>query len=114
MKKLFNKLQRPETEAVLWIIGLVYLLFINPYETQHFSFCAFKLVGIDHCPGCGLGRSISFIYHGDILNSFRTHPLGLFALFIIGYRIISLLLKSQYIKSLIGGLKNGRRFKITS
>jgi len=111
MRKLFNKLQRPETEAILWIIGLVYLYFVNPYETHHYTFCAFKLVGIESCPGCGLGRSIAFIYHGDILTSIKTHPLGIFALLLISYRIIKLFSKSKLIQQLIRGVKNGRRFK---
>lgn len=82
-------------EAFMWIGALSSLLLINPYEIQHFSFCLFSIIGIDFCPGCGLGRSISMIYHGDITGSFSMHPLGLFALGMITYRIISLLKKSN-------------------
>jgi hypothetical protein len=79
-----------EWEAVAWIFGLVYLLFINPYETQTFTLCPFHNLGIGFCPGCGLGRSISFFYHGDILHSIKTHPLGIIAFVIIFARIIKL------------------------
>lgn len=80
-------------EAIMWFIALVYLMFINPYELHHFSFCLFNISGIDFCPGCGIGRSISLIYHGDFLASLKMHPLGFFALAVISYRIVTLLRK---------------------
>ena len=83
-----------ELEAYMWAIALIYLFFINPYEAQHFSLCIFKNLGINFCPGCGIGRSISMIYHGDFLYSLQTHPLGLTALIIIVCRIYSLIRKS--------------------
>ena len=107
LKKLFNKLQRPETEAIIWIVALVYLLLVNPYQTQHYSFCVFKLAGFNHCPGCGLGRSIAFIYHGDFLNSIKSHPLGIFALSMILYRIVTLLSRSTIFNKLKLGGKSG-------
>ena len=90
-----------EWEAVLWLGGLVYLLFVNPYQVQHFTLCPFHNVGITFCPGCGLGRSISFLYHGDIIQSFKTHPLGIIAFVIITNRIIELTKKmiSNFIKT---------------
>jgi len=79
-------------------------MFIDPYQLNHFSFCLFKLVGIEYCPGCGIGRSISMLYRGDIFGSMNMHPLGLFALTIIFYRIVTLLQKN---KIKIEGEKNG-------
>lgn len=78
-------------ELIFWIIGLTYLIFIDPYQTGHFSFCGFKLLGFDSCPGCGLGRSISLIYHGDIINSIKMHPLGIFAIVMISFRIVKII-----------------------
>jgi hypothetical protein len=78
-------------EAWMWIAGLIYLAFINPYEQQYFTFCPFHNLGIEFCPGCGLGRSISFFYHGDIINSLKTHPLGIAAFIVISHRIFSLI-----------------------
>ena len=85
------KVVNDNLEAIMWSVALIYLMFINPYELNHFSFCLFNIIGIDFCPGCGIGRSISMIYHGDVLGSLKMHPLGIFALTMIFYRIISLL-----------------------
>lgn len=90
MKRLKKILSSISLEAVLWIAALLYLLFINPYEVQKFTLCPFHNMGIEYCPGCGLGRSISFLYHGDIAHSIKTHPLGFAALILILLRIIQL------------------------
>lgn len=82
-------------EAWMWIVALSYLVFINPYEPQVFSFCPFHNLGVDFCPGCGLGRSIAFFYHGDFLNSLKTHPLGIAAFIIISHRIF-ILIRTNY------------------
>jgi hypothetical protein len=81
-------------EALLWLSGLGYLAVINPYSGGHLSLCAFDLAGIDFCPGCGLGMSISLLFHGDVASSFTAHPLGIIAFIIILYRIISLLFRN--------------------
>lgn len=93
MNKIFLKsfLRKIEWEGIFWLIGLIYLIFINPYEEQKFTLCPFHNIGINFCPGCGLGKSISFIYHFDFINSFHAHPLGIAALIFISYRIIILL-----------------------
>ena len=98
MKKTVSNIIRlldDNLEAIMWFLALAYLMFINPYELQHFSFCLFKIIGIDFCPGCGIGRSISLIYHGDFLASIKMHPLGFFALTVILYRIVTLFRKNK-------------------
>ena len=90
MNRLKNIIEKISLEAVLWFAALAYLLFINPYEVQEFTFCPFHNMGIEYCPGCGLGRSISFLYNGDFTHSFQTHPLGIAAFFLILLRIIKL------------------------
>lgn len=90
MKKLKDIFKIISLEAMLWTIALLYLLFINPYQTQEFTFCPFHNLGIEYCPGCGLGRSISFLYHGDFIHSLKTHPLGIAAFIVILFRIIQL------------------------
>lgn len=91
-----NVLKYFDLEAFIWIAGFIYLALINPYNsTEHFSLCPLNAVGIDFCPGCGLGKSISYIFHGDMVKSFMQHPLGIFAIFVLAARIIQLL-KQKY------------------
>lgn len=99
MKKLKKIFDAIEWEALMWLIGLFFLITINPYETQHFTLCPYKNLGIDFCPGCGLGRSISFFYHFNFLRSIKTHPLGIFAFAIIIYRIIYLIKRKYFHKT---------------
>ncbi|WP_317163649.1 DUF2752 domain-containing protein [Mucilaginibacter aquatilis] len=47
----------------------------------------FKIVGVNWCPGCGIGHSISWLLHGNIQQSFKAHWLGIPALLVIIYRI---------------------------
>jgi Protein of unknown function (DUF2752) len=78
------------SELIIWCCALIYLAFINNPGTEHFTICPFKNLGIDFCPGCGLGNSISFMLHGDIKSSFAVHPFGIAALIILVLRIITL------------------------
>jgi Protein of unknown function (DUF2752) len=88
-------LKRINIELIFWIVGLMYLAFMNPSET-HFSLCPIKNLGFSFCPGCGLGHSISFLFHGQIQESFQHHPLGIFALAVIVWRIIQLIKISAF------------------
>jgi hypothetical protein len=65
---------------------------MSPGTEPHLSLCIFKFFGITFCPGCGLGHSISYLFHGNIQASFSSHPLGFFAVIIILFRIYKLLL----------------------
>lgn len=88
-------------EAVVWILGLMILIFISPGSGSHFTFCVFNNIGLDFCPGCGLGKSISFLFRGDITASFDSHPLGLIAIAILSFRVYSLIKKQiQKIQSI--------------
>ncbi|MFC2085181.1 DUF2752 domain-containing protein [Bacteroidota bacterium] len=78
----------------MWILGLTYLAFIDPYSHNHLDLCFFSLIGISFCPGCGLGRSISMIFHADLSGSLEIHPLGFFALIVILFRISTLLYRN--------------------
>ncbi len=39
--------------------------------------CLFLALFHVHCPGCGVTRSLIEIWHGNLLLSFRYHPLGM-------------------------------------
>jgi len=78
-------------EAFIWMIGLVYLGLIPSSNSTHFTICPLANLGLEFCPGCGLGNSISYLFRGDIVASIHSHPLGIFAIIIIITRIISLI-----------------------
>ena len=78
----------------MWIAGLIILAVINPDSHSHFTICPFKYLGFKYCPGCGLGHSISYLFHGNIKASLQTHILGIPAVIILGARTISIIKKS--------------------
>jgi hypothetical protein len=82
-------LKRLPFEALCWFTGLFILAFADT-ASSHFSLCPLKNAGWDFCPGCGLGRSVSLLFQGQISESFQTHPLGIFALITLSFRIINL------------------------
>jgi hypothetical protein len=81
-------------EAIVWIGAFIYLAVHDPYAQSEFTLCPLKNLGFHYCPGCGLGRSVSFLLHGDVVRSFETHILGIPATIIFFSRIISLLGKA--------------------
>ncbi len=82
-------------EALIWISGILVLALIDVNGSSHFSVCPFKNIGIDFCPGCGLGKSIHYLLSLEIEKSLNTHPLGLFA-FTVLVRRIYVLTKSSF------------------
>lgn len=84
-------------EAAVWVTGLTALAFYNVSDS-HFSICPFYNLGLDFCMGCGLGRSISYAFHGHLIQSLKTHPLGIFAVIVLSFRIVQL--SKQYLKTL--------------
>jgi len=91
---------RRHLEAFIWIAALIVLAVSSPVDT-HYSLCPLHNLGFDWCPGCGLGHSISWLFRGDIEQSFHAHPLGIPALIIILLRIISIFRKNKRYKSLL-------------
>jgi hypothetical protein len=77
-------------EALLWLAAIVALAVAN-VDGTHFTICPLALAKLDWCPGCGLGRSISYLLHGEITRSISAHPLGIFATIILSYRIVTLI-----------------------
>jgi hypothetical protein len=88
---------RNNLELLCWITALV-ALFLLPENKTGASFCLSTLLGLGHCPGCGIGHSIHYALHLQIATSFQYHPLGVFAVIVIFFRIKQLLypVKSTY------------------
>jgi len=98
--KVYVLLRHFDFEGYVWIAAIIFLGCINPSGESHFSFCLFKNLGISFCPGCGLGRSISFLLHGDVVRSFHAHPLGIVALPVLLHRIGALARHSYVMNNL--------------
>jgi len=93
MKVIFTFIRR-HLEAIIWIAAILTLALMSPVD-QCYSLCLFHHLGIDWCPGCGLGHSIAWLFRGDLMNSFNAHPLGIPALAVITLRIISIIKKNK-------------------
>jgi hypothetical protein len=92
IRKIFNRY----FELTFWIVALTCLAFTSPAGESHFSLCPLKWLGITWCPGCGLGHAISYLFRGDIKNSFHTHWLGIPVLAVLLYRIYTLIINKKY------------------
>lgn len=78
-------------EATVWISGLLFLALINNPADLHFTICPLAYFGWEFCPGCGLGNSVTYLFQGDFIGSFYSHPLGLLTVIILLIRIIHLI-----------------------
>ncbi len=78
---------RLNLEAIAWLTALLLLAFMQPDNTQA-SLCLLHHAGIDSCPGCGLGHSISAAFRGRFVASFAMHPLGMAAIALLSIRIV--------------------------
>ncbi|HEY9487679.1 MAG TPA: DUF2752 domain-containing protein [Chryseosolibacter sp.] len=76
-------------EGLIWATGLIMLACADT-GLQHFTLCPLENAGWNFCPGCGLGGSITLFFHGRLVESFLLHPLGIFAVFTLSFRIIIL------------------------
>ena len=89
--RLFQLIILIGLEGFIWIVALVYLAFFNNPFQSHFTICPLSNAGFEHCPGCGLGNSVSFLFNGHLSESLDTHLLGIPAIIIIVYRIYSII-----------------------
>jgi hypothetical protein len=72
---------RDRLEALFWVSALAALALANPMTPAVINLCPFdwigQMVGVDFCPGNGLGHAISFLFHGQLESSLWSHPLGI-------------------------------------
>jgi hypothetical protein len=80
----------PDWEALAWAGCLLVLALSNPDTVPHRTlFLPSLLFGI-RSPGYGLGHSISYLLHGDLAESLRSHWLGIPATLVLVHRILHL------------------------
>lgn len=83
--KLFKK----HFEWLAFAGALILMASIDPYSYKT-SWCLFDLVGIEFCPGEGLGHSIAFLFRGEFTSSLNANLMGPFAVVILTGRILSI------------------------
>lgn len=86
-------LSRWPVELIFWVAALVTLYFVDMGQYHH-TLCPLGSAGLIWCPGCGLGRAITLLMHGDLMGSVQMHLLGVPALGVLLYRI-GVLLKNE-------------------
>lgn len=86
---------RANLEAFIWLIALFLLFTMNPETTQP-SLCFFHYLGLDTCPGCGLGHSIAAAAQFNWSASIEYHPLGIFSIVILIVRIVSIFYQNAF------------------
>ena len=85
-----NLLQYVDREAAIWAAALIVLALGNPNSDFHFTiFWPYYVWGIKS-PGFGLGHSISYLFRGDVISAIESHILGIPAVAIILWRVVTL------------------------
>jgi hypothetical protein len=79
-------------EALFWMAAMIFLSLSNP-GNHHYTLCPLDNMGFHYCPGCGLGRSIGYLFRLDFTNSFLSHPLGIPATILLISRSVKLILR---------------------
>lgn len=89
----------------------------DPHIETSQSLCPFKMATGFPCPGCGITKSLIFLYQGNIEKSLHYHlfaiPTVLFCLTIIILLVINLLTKKLYFRNLIFSKKLAYGLAIT-
>lgn len=81
------KTLQKHSEWIVFSLGLILLAMMAPDESRH-SLCLFEWIGIEFCPGEGLGHSISYTFRGNIEAALESHFAGPAAVLILILRIL--------------------------
>ncbi len=85
------------TEQAIWTCALIVLFFMNSSSSGD-SVCTFRFIGIDSCPGCGLGHAIHDALHFNFIRSWQHHVLGIPVIIAILIQIFKPFCKRSNIK----------------
>lgn len=86
--KSFWKFLVHNLEAFIWLAAIIYFALSPLPSGEHFTICPLSLAGFQHCPGCGLGRAMILLLHGQVTESISMHPLAIPALALFTIRIV--------------------------
>lgn len=74
--------------SAAFIAGAIVLYLVTPGKAWWMPPCLFhRLTGL-YCPGCGTGRGIHELLHGNVLGAWRMNPLAVLAIPLLAYLII--------------------------
>jgi hypothetical protein len=60
---------------LFWTAALLGMYLMDP-GGQGGSLCLFRFLGLESCPGCGLGHAVHYALHLDFSSSWQAHWLG--------------------------------------
>jgi uncharacterized protein DUF2752 len=87
--------RRDHIEALFWTAGLVAVAVADPSSGGLLSVCPFDwvgtAVGLEFCPGCGLGHAVGFLARGEFTASLAAHPFGIPAVLVLSHHITRLI-----------------------
>ena len=92
MIKIKQLLKQLPFELIIWVVAFIVLFNLDLDDNDANTLCPIHHAGFDWCPGCGLGRSIGLLMHGDIKSSVEMHWLGIPTFLVLSYRIITLII----------------------
>lgn len=77
----------------------------DPDVDGHQTICPFRALTGLPCPGCGITRSLVFLYRGDLLTSLRYHlfgiPTALFCAAVVAVSMTELFTHKRYFRPLL-------------
>ena len=74
--------------------GGLYLYVFNPAGSGIYPICPFHALTGLHCPGCGTGRAMHQLLHGNLWAAMRLNPLAVLLLPPVAYGSVSIALKA--------------------
>lgn len=80
---------RKHLEWTVFAAGLLLLALMDP-NTAGTDLCFFEWIGVDFCPGDGLGHSIAYTFRGNMESAFQANFMGPFAVLILSFRILQI------------------------
>ena len=92
------------------IIPFFILLTNNGSLESEQSFCPFKMLTGFPCPGCGITKSLVYLYEGDLLKSITFHLFGPVVMVLSVYFLIKFSLELYYKKPFFATTFNKKKW----
>lgn len=85
LRQEFLQRLRGRREQALFALGafllvLVVLVFVDPRTARFAPICPLNATTGLHCPGCGTGRALHALVHGDLPHALRLNALAVAAI----------------------------------